>query len=58
MSRDEAEQKIREAGGKATSSVSASTSYLVVGENPGSKLAKAEKFGVKIISEAELLRML
>lgn len=58
MSRDEAEQKIRELGGKATSSVSAATSYLVVGENPGSKLAKAEKFGVKIIDERDLVGLL
>jgi DNA ligase (NAD+) len=58
MSRDEAEQMIREAGGKATSSVSASTSYLVVGDNPGSKLAKAEKFGVKQISEEDLQNLL
>lgn len=57
MSRDEAEQKIRELGGKATSSVSASTSYLVVGENPGSKLQKAEKLGVKVISEKDLVKM-
>lgn len=58
MSRDEAEQKIRENGGKATSSVSAKTSYVVVGDNPGSKAAKAEKFGVPIISEEELLRII
>lgn len=54
MSREEAEQRIRELGGKATSAVSKTTSYLVVGENPGSKLAKAEALGVRIISEKEL----
>lgn len=58
MTREEAEQKIREQGGKATSSVSAVTSYLVVGDNPGSKLAKAEKLGVKIITEKELISLL
>ncbi len=58
MSRDEAEQKIRELGGKATSAISATTNYLVVGENPGSKLAKAEKLGVKIIQEKELFNLL
>jgi DNA ligase (NAD+) len=58
MSRDEAEQKIRELGGKATSSVSASTNFVVVGENPGSKLAKAEKLEVKIINKEELLKLL
>jgi DNA ligase (NAD+) len=58
MTREEAEQKIRELGGKASGSVSKSTSYVVVGENPGSKLAKAEKFGVKIIDEQELQQLL
>ncbi|MEI6266502.1 MAG: NAD-dependent DNA ligase LigA [bacterium] len=58
ISRDVAEQKIRELGGKATSSVSANTSYLVIGEKPGSKLAKAEQFGVKIISESEFLALI
>lgn len=58
MSREDAEQKIRELGGKATSAVSAATSYLVVGENPGSKLGKAEKLGVKIILEKDLLKLL
>jgi DNA ligase (NAD+) len=58
QSREEAEQKIREQGGKATSSVSESTTYLVVGENPGSKLQKAEKLGVKIIDEEKLNQIL
>lgn len=58
MSREETEQKIRELGGKASSSVSPKTSYLVVGDKPGSKLAKAEKFGVKIINEEELINLL
>jgi len=58
MSREEAQEKIRENGGKATNSISKETTYLVVGDNPGSKLAKAEKLGVKTISEEELSRML
>lgn len=58
LSREEAEQKVREQGGKASSSISKETTYLVVGDNPGSKLAKATKLGVKIITEKELLELL
>lgn len=58
MSREEAESKIRQEGGKASGSVSKNTSYLVAGEKPGSKLAKAESFGVKVIAEAELIKIL
>lgn len=58
MSREEAEEKIRLKGGKASGSVSKNTSYVVVGENPGSKLQKAEDLGVSIISEEELVKML
>jgi DNA ligase (NAD+) len=57
ISREEAEEKIRLLGGQASSSVSKETDYLVVGENPGSKLAKAEKLGIKIMTEKELLNM-
>ena len=58
MSREEAEQKIRDLGGKATSTVSKNTTYLVAGENPGSKLAKAKALGVKSITAKELLELL
>ncbi|OIP25347.1 hypothetical protein AUK11_00735 [bacterium CG2_30_37_16] len=58
MPREEAEDLIRHKGGKASSSVSANLNYLVVGENPGSKLAKAESLGVKIIDENEFLKLL
>jgi DNA ligase (NAD+) len=51
MTREEATAKIEALGGKVTSSVTAKTSYLVVGENPGSKLAKAEKLGVEVVDE-------
>jgi DNA ligase (NAD+) len=58
MTRDEAEQKIRSLGGKASSSVSSNTNFLVVGDNPGSKLTKAEKLGVNIIDEDAMIKMI
>ncbi len=56
-SRDEAREFIESNGGKVTDSVSKKTSYLVLGENPGSKLEKAKSLGVKIIGEEELRKM-
>ncbi len=53
-SRAEAEEWIRERGGKVSSSVSGKTDYLVVGENAGSKLDKARQLGVAILDEAGL----
>ncbi len=58
FSREEAERLIRTFGGKATGSVSAKTDFLVAGESAGSKLAKAEKLGVKVLSEAAFLSMI
>ncbi len=58
LKRDEAKSLIQNAGGKVTSSVSSKTDFVVVGEDAGSKLEKAEKLGVKQLSEAELLEML
>jgi len=58
FSREVAEEGIRKRGGKASSSVSPTTDYLVAGENPGSKYDKAKKLGVKIISENELIKLL
>ncbi|MGL5835828.1 MAG: NAD-dependent DNA ligase LigA [Waterburya sp.] len=58
LKRDEAKKLIEQAGGKVTSSLSQKTDYLLLGENPGSKLAKAEKLGVQKLSEAELLNKL
>lgn len=55
LKRKEAEELIESVGGKITSSISAKTDYLLVGEDAGSKLEKATKLGVKQISEAELL---
>jgi len=51
LTRDEAAALVKSAGGKVTSSVSKKTDYVVAGESPGSKLAKAEKFGTTILDE-------
>jgi len=58
FSRSEAEAKIKALGGKAGSDVTKKTSYVVVGADPGSKLAKAQKLGIKTLSEAEFLDLL
>jgi DNA ligase (NAD+) len=58
LSRDQAHELIKANGGKVTGSVSNKTNYLVVGENAGSKLAKAQELGVQTLSEAELLRLI
>ncbi|RPI24410.1 MAG: NAD-dependent DNA ligase LigA [Acidobacteria bacterium] len=58
LSRTEATALIESAGGKVTSSVSARTDFLLLGESPGSKLKKAEELGVRPISEAEFRRMI
>ncbi len=58
MSREQAEEHIKTLGGTAKGDVTKKTTYLVVGAEPGSKLAKAAKMGVKQINEAELMEML
>jgi DNA ligase (NAD+) len=58
LSRDEAGEMIRKAGGKVSSSVSKNTDYVLAGENAGEKLEKAESLGVKVISEEDFLNML
>ncbi|WP_293363108.1 MULTISPECIES: NAD-dependent DNA ligase LigA [unclassified Microcoleus] len=58
LKRDEAKDLIVKAGGKVTGSVSAKTDYVVVGEDAGSKLEKAQSLGIELLSEAELLELL
>lgn len=58
FTREEIEEAIISNGGKAASSVSKKTSFVVAGENAGSKLAKAEELGVEVIDEAEFQRRL
>ena len=58
MTRDEASELIERAGGKVSSSISAKTDYLIAGESAGSKLDKAQKLGVTIISDQELTQMI
>lgn len=58
FTREEAEEKVKSLGGKASGSVSAKTSYLVAGEAAGSKLKKAASLGVKVLTEAEFQAML
>ena len=57
LSRDGVKEFIEQNGGKVTDSISKKTSYLVLGENPGSKAEKAQTLGVKIINEAELRKL-
>lgn len=58
LKRNEAQQLIEKAGGKVTNSVSSKTDYLVVGEDGGSKLTKAQQLGIPQLSEAQLLDMI
>jgi DNA ligase (NAD+) len=58
LKRDEAAQMIEEKGGKVAGSVSKKTSYVIAGEEAGSKLAKAQELGIPVLDEAGLLRLL
>ncbi len=57
FTRDEAHELIISLGGNVSTSVSKKTDYLICGEEPGSKLAKAQTLGVKVITEEEFLKM-
>jgi DNA ligase (NAD+) len=58
LTREDATATIRRAGGKVTSSVSKNTDYVVAGESPGSKLARAEELGTPVLDEKGLRRLL
>ena len=58
LTREGAEEAIETRGGKVTSSVSKKTSFVVVGDNPGTKLAKAETLGVPLLDEAAFVQLL
>ncbi len=58
LSRDEAEAMVRRAGGKAAGSVSKKTAFVVAGENPGTKLAKAKELGIPVLDEKQFLKKL
>jgi DNA ligase (NAD+) len=58
LSRDEVKEKVKASGGKVASSVSKKTDYVIVGEDPGSKYAEAVKFGIKILDEEKLTKLL
>ena len=57
MTREEATAKIEAAGGKVSGSVSKKTDFVLAGAEAGSKLEKAQQLGIKILDEAEFLRM-
>ena len=58
FTRDEAKKMVEELGGKATSVVSNSTTFVVIGENPGSKADRARALGVNIMTEDEFKKLI
>ena len=58
LSREEAKERIRALGGEVSESISKKTSYVVVGETPGSKFEKAKKLNIAILNETEFLKLL
>ncbi|PIR69666.1 MAG: NAD-dependent DNA ligase LigA [Candidatus Niyogibacteria bacterium CG10_big_fil_rev_8_21_14_0_10_46_36] len=57
MIRDDAKTRIRDLGGNVSSSVSKETDYVVAGDDPGSKIERAKKLGVKVLTEKEFLKI-
>jgi len=58
MSREEAKEKVRKLGGEISSSVSRQVNYVVIGKNPGAKLAEAEKLGIHALDEGAFRKMI
>ena len=58
LTRGEAEERIRQLGGTVSSSVSRNTDHVVVGENPGSKVQRAQELGIQTLTEEEFLALL
>jgi DNA ligase (NAD+) len=58
LSRSEAESKVESLGGRASSTVSKMTDFVVAGEDPGSKLEKAKSIGVKVLTEEDFLELI
>ena len=58
LTRDQAKTLIKENGGKIHSTVTKDTNYIVLGDSPGSKLKKAEKLGVKILTETKFKKLM
>jgi DNA ligase (NAD+) len=58
LTRGQAQEKVRSAGGSVADAVSRKVDYLVVGDDPGSKLEKAKKLGVTILDESQFLTLL
>lgn len=58
MTREEASSKAKSRGGKVSGSISSKTDYLVAGDKAGSKLQKAEKLGIRVLTEEEFLEQL
>jgi DNA ligase (NAD+) len=57
MTREEGEEKVQRLGGRASSSVSSKTDYVVAGPGAGSKLEKARTLGITVLTEQEFLEM-